>query len=66
MHNSIKLSKILTSHKNPLVSESGINTAENLKFILKNSNIQNFLIGESLLKNKNIGKKLQEFTQITL
>ena len=61
---SVKLSKILNSHKNPLVCESGINTAENIKFIIENTEIYNFLIGESLLKNEDIGSKLKEFSQI--
>ena len=63
---SVKLSKILNSHKNPLVCESGINSAENIKFIVENTEIYNFLIGESLLKNEDIGSKLKEFSQIRL
>ena len=46
---SIKLSKILNSHKNPLICESGIRSPKDIKFILENSKIHNFLIGESLL-----------------
>ena len=66
LNTSVKLSKILNSHKNPLVCESGINSAENIKFIIENTEIYNFLIGESLLKNENIGAKLKEFSQIRL
>ena len=66
LNTSVKLSKILNSHKNPLVCESGINSAENIKFIIENTEIYNFLIGESLLKNEDIGSKLKEFTQIRL
>ena len=66
LNTSVKLSKILNSHKNPLVCESGINSAENIKFIIENTEIYNFLIGESLLKNKDIGSKLKEFSQIRL
>ena len=66
LNTSVKLSKILNSHKNPLVCESGINSAENIKFIIKNTEIYNFLIGESLLKNEDIGSKLKEFSQIRL
>ena len=61
---SVKLSKILKSHKNPLVCESGIHTNENIKFIIKNAKIRNFLIGESLLKSDNVSSKIKEFTQI--
>jgi indole-3-glycerol phosphate synthase len=66
LNTSVKLSKILNSHKNPLVCESGINSAENIKFIIENTEIYNFLIGESLLKNEDIGSKLKEFSQIRL
>ena len=64
--NRLKLSKILKPHNNPLVSESGLNTVENIKLILKNAKIYNFLIGESLLKSKNIELKLREFNQISV
>jgi len=66
LNTTIKLSKILTPHKNPLICESGINSKENIKFIIKNSKVPNFLIGESLLKSDDIGLKLKEFTQINL
>ena len=66
LNTSIKLSKILKSHNNPLVSESGLNSVENIKLILKNAKIYNFLIGESLLKSKNIELKLREFNQISV
>ena len=66
LNTSVKLSKILNSHKNPLVCESGINSAENIKFIVENTEIYSFLIGESLLKNEDIGSKLKEFSQIRL
>ena len=66
LNTSIELAKMLNSHKNPLISESGINSSENLKFILENSKINNFLIGESLLKSKNIASKLRDLTQISL
>ena len=63
---SVKLSKILHSHKNPLISESGIASAENVKFIIENAKIRNFLIGESLLKSQNIGLKIKELSQISV
>ena len=66
LNTSINLAKILQSHKNPLISESGIYSPENLKFILEKTGIYNFLIGESLLKSENMGSKLKQFTQITL
>ena len=63
---SVKLSKILHSHKNPLISESGIVSAENVKFIIENAKIRNFLIGESLLKSQNIALKIKELSQISV
>jgi len=49
-----------------LVCESGIHSHKEIKFIIENANIYNFLIGESLLTSQDIGSKLKEFTQITL
>ena len=66
LNTSIKLSNILRPHKNPLVCESGIHSADDIKFIIENAKIHNFLIGESLLKSQNIASKLKEFTQISL
>jgi len=66
LETSLKLSKILKSHNYPLICESGINSPENIKFIIKEAEIFNFLIGESLLKSSDIGVKLKQFTQITL
>jgi len=42
---------ILVNHSEPLISESGIKTKEELLNISRNTNIKTFLIGESLLKN---------------
>jgi len=66
LNTSVKLSKILNSHKYPLISESGINSTENIKYVVDNAKIYNFLIGESLLKSNNIPKKLSELTQMRL
>jgi len=45
------IQNILVNHTGPLISESGIKTKEELLEINKKTNIKNFLIGESLLKN---------------
>ena len=66
LNTSVNLSKILNSHKNPLVCESGIHSHKEIKFIIENAKIHNFLIGESLLRSKDIASKLREFAQITL
>ena len=42
---------ILISHPEPLISESGIKTKEELLALKDKTNIKTFLIGESLLKN---------------
>ena len=63
---SVRLSKILNSHKNPLICESGIHSPENIKFIIENAQIHNFLIGESLLKSDDISLKLKQLTEINL
>ena len=64
LNTSVKLSKILQPHKNPLICESGIHSPEDIRFILENAKIYNFLIGESLLKSEDIGSKLKQLIQI--
>jgi len=64
LNTTINLFKILKSHKNPLVCESGITSSEKIRFIMNSTKIYNFLIGESLLVDSNIGMNLKEFTQI--
>ena len=66
LETSVRLSKILLSHKNPLISESGIIDSSNIKYIIEKTNISNFLIGESLLKSENIGLTLGKLSKITL
>ena len=66
LNTSLILSKILSDHKNPLICESGIHNDKELKFIVEKTQIYNFLIGESLLVEGDIGSKLKEFTQISL
>ncbi len=45
------LHKVLVKHSGPLVCESGIKSEKEVEEILKKTNINNFLIGESLLKD---------------
>jgi indole-3-glycerol phosphate synthase len=66
LNTSVILSKILKDHINPLVCESGIHSAEEINFLIKETKIYNFLIGESLLVSDDIGSKLKQFTQINL
>ena len=66
LNTTVELAKILNSHSNPLICESGIHSPDNIKFILENAGIYNFLIGESLLKSQDVGLKLKQLTQISL
>tara|TARA_B100000029_G_scaffold508903_1_gene596840 strand:+ start:482 stop:1279 length:798 start_codon:yes stop_codon:yes gene_type:complete len=66
INTTYKLHEILSNHKQPLICESGIKSEKDVEEIVKKTGINNFLIGESLLKN--IGKKsslLRKITQIT-
>jgi indole-3-glycerol phosphate synthase len=51
MNTTYDIHDILSVHKGPLISESGIKTKEDLLEITKKTKIKTFLIGESLLKN---------------
>jgi len=51
MNTTYDIYNILTAHKGPLISESGIKTKEDLLEISQKTKIKTFLIGESLLKN---------------
>ena len=51
MNTTFDIFDILINHKGPLISESGIETKEDLLKISEKTNIKTFLIGESLLKN---------------
>jgi indole-3-glycerol phosphate synthase len=66
LDNTFILSKILNSHGNPLVCESGIHSKDDIQLIVEKSKIYNFLIGESLLTSDDIPSKLRTFTQLTL
>ena len=57
---SVKLYKLLKDHKNPLISESGIHSSNEIKFITENTKIKSFLIGESLLTSEDIPSKLRD------
>ena len=62
----MNLSKILSSHDYPLISESGIYSIEDMKFLIQKTQLKNFLIGESLLASDDVGSKLKEFAQISV
>ncbi|MDA7606588.1 indole-3-glycerol phosphate synthase TrpC [Pelagibacteraceae bacterium] len=66
LENSVKIKKKLTSHKGPLVSESGIKSKKDAQYIYDNTGIKNFLIGESLLASSEPSKLIKEILSITL
>jgi len=62
-----KLYAILSNHNGPLVCESGIKSDKEVKEIVKKTKINNFLIGEPLLKDLNKKSSiLKKINQITL
>ena len=60
-----KLYEILVDHKQPIVCESGIKSTKEVEEIVKKTKINNFLIGESLLKDLDKNSRLlKKITQI--
>ena len=66
LNNSVKIQKKLTTHKNPLVSESGIKNRKDAQYIYDKTGIKNFLVGESLLSSTEPSKLFQEILSINL
>jgi indole-3-glycerol phosphate synthase len=66
LDNSVKIKKKLTSHRGPLVSESGIKNKKDAQYIYDNTGIKNFLIGESLLSSSEPSKLIKEILSISL
>ena len=66
LDNSIRIKKKLTSHKGPLISESGIKDKKDAQYIYDNTGIKNFLIGESLLANNEPSRLIKDILSITL
>ena len=64
INNTISIFETLKEHKGPIISESGIKTETDAKYIYEKTGIKNFLIGESLLKSDNPAELLKKFTQI--
>ena len=65
INNTLSIFEIVKSHKEPLISESGIQNENDAKFIFNNTGIKNFLIGESLLKSDNPSGFMRRLIQIT-
>jgi len=65
LNNTISIFEVIKTHKGPIISESGIKTAKDAKYIYEKTGIKNFLIGESLLKSDNPDELMKNFIQIT-
>ena len=61
---TLQLYKILSTHSCPIVSESGFKSEKDVKEIIDQTGIINFLIGESLLKNIEGTSLLKKIVQI--
>ena len=64
INNTISIFETLKSHKEPLISESGIKNENDAKYIFEKTGIKNFLIGESLLISDNPKDLISRFNQI--
>ena len=62
---TLQLYEILSPHGCPIISESGFQTENDVKKIIEQTGIMNFLIGESLLKNIEGSSLLKKIVQIT-
>jgi len=65
INNTLSIFEVVKSHKEPLISESGIQNEDDAKFIISNTGIKNFLIGESLLRSDNPIDLMKRLIQIT-
>ena len=65
LNNTISIFEIIKTHRGPIISESGIKTADDAKYIYEKTGIKNFLIGESLLKSDNPDELMEKLIQIT-
>ena len=65
INNTISIFEVVKAHKGSLISESGIKSEKDAKYIYEKTGIKNFLIGESLLKSDNPGELMKRLIQIT-
>ena len=65
LNNTISIFEVIKSHEGPIISESGIKTENDAKYIYEKTGIKNFLIGESLLKSDNPSELMKKLIQIT-
>ena len=62
--NTISLFEVVKNHNGPLISESGIKSENDAKYIFDKTGIKNFLIGESLLSSGNPRDLIKRIIQI--
>ena len=60
LNTTIKLSKELQNNEKLFISESGFHRKEDIDIICKNTSINNFLIGEYLMKSQNLPSDIRE------
>ncbi len=65
LNNTVSIFEVIKTHKNPIISESGIKTANDAKYIYEKTGLKNFLIGESLLKSNKPAELMRSLIQIT-
>ena len=65
LNNTISIFEVIKTHKGPIISESGIKTANDAKYIYEKTGIKNFLIGESLLKSDKPDELMRNLIQIS-
>ena len=64
INNTISIFEIIKNHNNPLISESGIKSEVDAKYIFEKTGIKNFLIGESLLSSDKPGELIRRLKEI--
>ena len=60
LNTTIKLSKELQNNEKLFISESGFHRKEDIDIICENTSINNFLIGEYLMKSQNLPSHIRE------
>ncbi len=65
LNNTISIFEVIKTHKGPIISESGIKTEGDVKYIYEKTGIKNFLIGESLLKSDKPDQLMKKIIQIS-
>ena len=65
INNTVSIFNTVKEHKGPLISESGITSEVDAKYIYDKTGIKNFLIGESLLNSDNTSGLMKRLIEIS-